>query len=91
MQVAHVGNYKPDSANGVDKTVAGLVRYLPTQGVHTEVWHFTPRVDRVKERTVEEITIFDSSGTAVEDVAAAIAVYERALASGRGIEVKLDD
>ena len=39
----------------------------------------------------DEITIFDSSGTALQDVAAAIAVYERARATGRGTEVKLDD
>jgi alanine dehydrogenase len=38
----------------------------------------------------EEITIFDSSGTALQDVAAAIAVYEKASASGRGMVVKLD-
>jgi alanine dehydrogenase len=39
----------------------------------------------------DEITIFDSSGTALQDVAAAIAVYERALACGHGTEVRLDD
>ena len=38
----------------------------------------------------DEITIFDSSGTALQDVAAAIAVYEKARALGRGTEVKLD-
>ena len=38
----------------------------------------------------EEITIFDSSGTALQDVAAAVAVYEKARATGRGTEVKLD-
>jgi ornithine cyclodeaminase/alanine dehydrogenase-like protein (mu-crystallin family) len=38
----------------------------------------------------DEITIFDSSGTALQDVAAAIAVYEKARASGRGSEVILD-
>jgi alanine dehydrogenase len=38
----------------------------------------------------EEITIFDSSGTALQDVAAAIAVFEKASASGRGVVVKLD-
>jgi ornithine cyclodeaminase/alanine dehydrogenase-like protein (mu-crystallin family) len=37
-----------------------------------------------------EITIFDSTGTALEDVAAAIAVYEKATALGRGIDVTLD-
>jgi alanine dehydrogenase len=39
----------------------------------------------------DEITIFDSSGVALEDVAAAIVVYENARATGRGVEVKLDD
>jgi alanine dehydrogenase len=38
----------------------------------------------------DEITLFDSSGVALEDVAAAIVVYEKARASGRGTEVKLD-
>jgi ornithine cyclodeaminase/alanine dehydrogenase-like protein (mu-crystallin family) len=38
----------------------------------------------------DEITIFDSSGTALQDVAAAVAVYERAVATGRGLEVALD-
>jgi alanine dehydrogenase len=37
----------------------------------------------------DEITIFDSSGTALQDVAAAIAVYEKARATGRGTEVSL--
>jgi alanine dehydrogenase len=37
----------------------------------------------------DEITVFDSSGTALQDVAAAIAVYEKARALGRGTEVKL--
>ena len=39
----------------------------------------------------EEIIVFDSTGTAVQDVAAAIVVYEKASAMGRGTEVKLDD
>jgi ornithine cyclodeaminase/alanine dehydrogenase-like protein (mu-crystallin family) len=39
----------------------------------------------------DEITIFDSSGTALQDVAAAIAVYEKAQATGRGTEVTIGD
>jgi len=38
----------------------------------------------------DEITIFDSSGTALQDVAAAVAVYQNARARNRGMEVKLD-
>jgi ornithine cyclodeaminase/alanine dehydrogenase-like protein (mu-crystallin family) len=37
----------------------------------------------------EEIVIFDSTGMALEDVAAAAAVYERAIRDGRGLEVNL--
>jgi alanine dehydrogenase len=40
-------------------------------------------------RSDDEITIFDSTGTALEDVAAAIVVYEKALAQGRGLRVDL--
>ena len=39
----------------------------------------------------DEITVFDSSGTALEDVAAAIAVYENARATGRGTEIAIHD
>lgn len=37
----------------------------------------------------DEITIFDSTGVAIEDVAAAALVYERALATGRGLRFDL--
>jgi alanine dehydrogenase len=40
-------------------------------------------------RSAEEITIFDSTGTALEDVAAAAVVYEKAVASGAGLTVAL--
>lgn len=42
-------------------------------------------------RSAQEITIFDSTGTAIEDVAAAAVVFERALASGVGLRVALGD
>ena len=38
-----------------------------------------------------EITIFDSTGTGLEDVAAAAAAYERAIALGLGTPIRLDD
>ena len=37
----------------------------------------------------KEITIFDSTGTAVEDVAAAVAIYERARRAGIGTPLRL--
>jgi alanine dehydrogenase len=39
----------------------------------------------------DEITVFDSSGTALQDVAAAVVVYEKACLTGRGTEVSLGD
>lgn len=37
----------------------------------------------------DEVTIFDSTGLAIEDIAAAALVYERALSSGTGTEIEL--
>ncbi len=38
-----------------------------------------------------EITIFDSTGTALQDVAAAARVYEKALQAGAGVRLSLND
>ncbi len=66
---------------------AGL---MTREGVHAELADVV--VGRRPGRTRDdEITVFDSSGTALQDVAAAIVVYEKALASGGGTEVMLDD
>jgi alanine dehydrogenase len=65
---------------------AGL---MTREQVHAELADVV--VGRRSGRTSrDEITIFDSSGTALQDVAAAVAVYEKARATGRGTEVKLD-
>jgi alanine dehydrogenase len=42
-------------------------------------------------RSREERVIFDSTGTALQDVAAAALVYERACSSGTGMELSLSD
>lgn len=39
--------------------------------------------------SADEIIVFDSTGTALQDVASAAIVYERAVASGRGMRVDL--
>ena len=44
---------------------------------------------RPGRRSNDEIVIFDSTGMALEDVAAAAAVYERAVQAGRGVRVDL--
>ena len=40
-------------------------------------------------RTADEVIVFDSTGTALQDVAAAALVYEHAMASGRGMRAEL--
>lgn len=65
---------------------AGL---MTREQVHAELGEVV--AGRRRGRTHDdEITIFDSSGTALQDVAAAIVVYEKASRTGRGTEVKLD-
>jgi alanine dehydrogenase len=65
---------------------AGLIT---REGVHAELADVVG--GRRPGRTgVDEVTIFDSSGTALQDVAAAVVVYEKARAAGRGVEVRFD-
>jgi ornithine cyclodeaminase/alanine dehydrogenase-like protein (mu-crystallin family) len=42
-------------------------------------------------RSADEVTIFDSTGTALQDVAAAAIVYEKAVAAGAGLRVVLGE
>ncbi|HYE91684.1 MAG TPA: ornithine cyclodeaminase family protein [Terriglobales bacterium] len=65
---------------------AGL---MTRAGVHAELADVVAgrRPGRTRD---DEVTVFDSTGTALQDVAAAIRVYERACATGRGLEVSLD-
>jgi len=44
---------------------------------------------RAGRTSAEQVFVFDSTGTALQDVAAAAMVYERALAAGRGRELTL--
>jgi ornithine cyclodeaminase/alanine dehydrogenase-like protein (mu-crystallin family) len=65
---------------------AGL---MTREHVHAELAEVV--VGRRPGRTwCDEITVFDSTGTALEDVAAAVAVYDKARAAGRGIEIPID-
>lgn len=65
---------------------AGLIT---REGVHAELADVVAG-RRAGRTRADEITVFDSSGTALEDVAAAIALYENARAAGRGADVTLD-
>ena len=66
---------------------AGLITRA---GVHAELADVV--AGRRPGRTgADEVTIFDSSGTALQDVAAAAVVYEKARAAGRGVEVRFGD
>ena len=64
---------------------AGLMRQ---EDVHAELGHVVAGL-RAGRETEDEIVVFDSTGLALQDVAAAALVYERAVASGRGVQVEL--
>ena len=44
---------------------------------------------RPGRRSSDEVFIFDSTGTALEDVAAAVLAYEKAIAAGAGVRLDL--
>ena len=58
--------------------------------VHAELAHVVSG-RRPGRRSPDEITVFDSTGTALEDVAAAAVSYERAVASGHTRAISLGD
>jgi alanine dehydrogenase len=59
---------------------AGLVK---PSDIHAELADLVEG-RRPGRESAEEVTVFDSTGTALEDAAAAAAVYEKAVAAGRG-------
>jgi alanine dehydrogenase len=65
--------------------VAGVLR---REDVHAELADVVSG-RRPGRSTASEVTVFDSTGTALEDVAAAALAYERALDTGAGIELRL--
>jgi len=49
-----------------------------------------PTPDECISAVEDEIIVFDSSGTALQDVAAAVAVFRRALEHGEGARFSFD-
>jgi alanine dehydrogenase len=63
---------------------------LSRERVHAELAELVTG-KRPGRRSDDEVTIFDSTGTALQDVAAAALVYEKALAAGAGLHTTLGD
>ena len=63
---------------------------MTTAGVHAELGEVVAG-KKPGRTSPDEITIFDSTGMALQDVAAAAAVYTSAYAAGRGLRVVLGD
>jgi alanine dehydrogenase len=63
---------------------------LTRESVHAELAEVVTgrRPGRQSDR---DITIFDSTGTALQDVAAAVVVYEKAVATGKGVRLSLGE
>ena len=79
-QCAEIGDLHHALAAGV----------MTRDAVHAELAELTTGA-RPGRRSREEITVFDSTGTALEDVAAAAVAYENAAARGVGLGVALGD
>jgi alanine dehydrogenase len=63
---------------------------LTREAVHAELAEVLSG-RRPGRQSDHEITIFDSTGTALQDVAAAALVYEKAVAKGKGVRLSLGD
>jgi len=64
---------------------AGAVR---REDVAAELWEVVAGL-KPGRASEDEVTVFDSTGVALEDAAAAVLVYDRARAEGRGIRLPL--
>ena len=62
---------------------------MSTRSVHAELGEIVAG-HKTGRRSQDEIIVFDSTGMALQDVAAAAAVYEAALLTGRGSAIALD-
>ena len=63
---------------------------ITEQDIHGELSGIV--AGRIPGRTSrDDVFVFDSTGTALQDVAAAVLVYQRAAAAGAGVRVLLDD
>ncbi|MBX3703488.1 MAG: ornithine cyclodeaminase family protein [Steroidobacteraceae bacterium] len=78
-QAAHMGELQHALAAGM----------MGIGDVHAELGELIAG-QRPGRSSPEEIFVFDSTGTALQDVASAAAVYERALATGRGRTLALE-
>lgn len=57
IRVAHIGGYVRDSADGVQKTIRGLVQHLPQHNIETELWSFSPDHSEPRLSQVEGVPV----------------------------------
>ncbi len=74
--------------HGGEINVAISKGILKPEDIHASLGEIVAGIKVGRERD-DEITIFDSTGLAIQDIAVAKVVYEKALSLGRGIEVNL--
>ena len=80
----------PACAAGGDLHHAITANAMTEQDIHGELSAIV--AGQVPARTTgDEVFVFDSTGTALQDVAAAALVYQRAADAGAGLRVLLDD
>lgn len=89
MKVAHVGNYRPDEADGVKSFIANVASRLPLQGVRAELWHVDHRITEVGSRTVDGIEVWELPGQASMPMALTLPAVTAAFVRQRSREVDL--
>jgi glycosyltransferase involved in cell wall biosynthesis len=59
LRVAQVGGYASDTADGVQKTILGLLGHLPQHGIEVELWSCSPQYGEPRLSRVDEVPVLE--------------------------------
>ena len=59
IRVAHVGAYAPETAGGVQKTIAGLADHLPHFGVQVEFWRPSSEIAEPRLTHIDNLRVLE--------------------------------
>ena len=59
LRVAHVGGYASETADGVQKTILGLLGHLPQHGIEVELWSCSPQFGEPRLSRVDGLPLLE--------------------------------
>jgi glycosyltransferase involved in cell wall biosynthesis len=59
LRVAHVGEYAQETADGVHRTILGLLKNLPNHGIAPELWTLSAHASAPRLSTVDGTLVFE--------------------------------